>query len=95
MQPIERRIARQLVRAILAEGAAISVWEGEDFAIQGSKDEAAIMQSLASTDSDRIIANKDGKQLGWFWLIYGNGEDLLSDMADNEWCSRVGCIDII
>jgi hypothetical protein len=92
----EREIAIKLIDAILAAGCAISVHEGEDWAIDENakpvikcKDRNRIGGSLASTDYDSLMAYRDGVLLGQFVLIYGNGEDLISDCTDNQFCNDI------
>lgn len=84
----ERAIASKLIEDMLSNGNTVSVWEGEDWAIYKSTDHAAIMEALASTDSDWIYVwsrNSEGKliRVGKVLLIYGNGNDLISDCSDN------------
>jgi hypothetical protein len=83
--PVEVAIASRLIDAILAEGYRVSVWEGEDHAIENSTDKAAIMAALASTCMDWInVHDEKGHRVGAILLVYGNGEDLISDHIDNE-----------
>jgi hypothetical protein len=80
----ERRIATALVRRILQGGHSISVWDGEATTLRDSRDVALIFDSMASTDSDQLTVRRaDGERLGAIALIYGNGEDLISDWSWN------------
>lgn len=83
----ERAIASKLIEDMLSNGNTVSVWEGEDWAIYKSTDYTAIMEALASTDSDWIYAyarvGNNVKRIGAVLLIYGNGNDLISDCSDN------------
>lgn len=85
-QDIEREIAERLIDKVLADGHVVSVHEGEDWAIRESMDRDAILASMASTDADKVYIWKDGERKGWFWLIYGNGNDLISDFVSNTYC---------
>lgn len=90
--PGEARHAAALIDALLAKGCMLSVHEGEDWAIQHSTDRAAILEALASTDEDRVIARStDGtERLGSFYLVYGNAPDeLIADHTDNEFCNAI------
>jgi hypothetical protein len=78
--PAEARIAKKVVDCLLAAYPKVAVWEGEDWALKGSADKAAIMLALASTDSDRLLVNHEGKR-AMVWLIWGNGCDLISDYS--------------
>lgn len=80
----EQTIARQLVKAGLDEGLAISVHDGESYALKRSNSQAAIEAAMASTDEDRLYFWRGDNCVGWIWLIYGNGEDLISDYTDNQ-----------
>lgn len=85
MNDVEKKIARKLVKIILAKGYEICVHEGEDWAIRKSAEVNKIMAALASTGEDTIIVRTvDGRRLGSIMLIWGNGEDLISDNTDNE-----------
>lgn len=93
---IEKRYASKLVKAILDEGLTVSVWESEAWAtddkgipVQRSTMYTRITQSLASTDSDYLYIFDGCKRAGWFYLVYGNGEDLISDYSDNDLCNRI------
>lgn len=80
MDATEKRIARQVVTRLLDNGYSISVWEGEDFAILKSNSIERIMKALASTDSDVLRAyDADDNPMGSVLLVWGNGEDLISD----------------
>lgn len=81
----EQRIASKLITDVLAAGHSISVHDGEAFALEHSRDASAIKQAMASSDHDTLVVrDTDGQQLGWVLLIYGNGEDLVSDHRDTD-----------
>lgn len=92
--PVEAAIALRLVDAALTEGLLVSVWDSEDYALQQSGDREEIMAALYSTGSDQLIYHRPGDtdRVGWHLLIYGNGEDLISDYVDNELCDRLAKI---
>ncbi len=86
----EYEIALRLIDAGLAEGLVISVWEGEDHAIQNSTDRATLMGALASTDSDWVnFHDTGGDRVAAVLLIYGNGEDLISDYTVTDMSEKL------
>ena len=88
--PVERQIAEKIINDVLAAGAAISVNDGEVTTLARSRDKAAILAAMGTTDEDVIyIFPADGGPSGWVRLIYGNGADLISD-AYNADCFLAG-----
>ena len=81
---IENVIAKTLVAKALERGWLVTVHDGEEVALRRSNDAAAIWGAMRSTDEDNLIFfAQDGEtRLGWVWLIWGNGEDLISDYTD-------------
>lgn len=79
-QPIERKITRQLLAAIFAvPGRSVKVFDGEERTPLIEK-ESEVYQHLATTGSDWILIwDETGKYIGGIWLVWGNGEDLISD----------------
>lgn len=78
---VEARIAWAVVDSALAADCSVSVWEGGDWALRSSRDLAAIVAALGSTDSDVLHLRRCGKRVGTITLIYGNGVDLISDCS--------------
>jgi hypothetical protein len=80
----EGKIANALVKAALASGYVVSVYDGEEWALKFSANRAEIMDAMFSTDGD-VIAISAGpagerKRIGTVTLIYGNsGYDVISD----------------
>lgn len=78
----EQTIASRLARKIAARGYLTSVWEGEAYAIKFESDPAKVIRELGSTDMDRLVIRDSNKQrIGTILLIWGNGEDLISDYS--------------
>jgi len=80
----EARAARKLVRAILAQGWAVSVCDGEEWTVKKSRDRMTILSALASTSDDTLrVYDAEGLlRLGFAWLIWGNdpeGRELIAD----------------
>jgi hypothetical protein len=83
--PIEAKIARKVVTLALAKGYMISVYDGKAMALMQSTSRNAILDAMASTDEDHLFfRNAAGDRVGHMLLIYGNGEDLISDYTDND-----------
>ncbi len=99
----ERAICFKLIEHLVTNlGFYVSVFEGEDWAIEFSDDPHEILSEMASTDFDRVEVYriKENRPVGSsvrddyifrgsFFLIFGNGRDLISDHSDNEFCNQV------
>jgi len=82
--PNERAIAQRIVDFVLAQECTMSVYDGEEMVVKKSSDRQAILDALATTESDIIhFHNAAGSRLGWVHLVWGNDCDLISDSADN------------
>lgn len=78
----ERRITRQLLAAIFSEpGRCVTVHDGQDTTGMILR-ENQVYPHLASTGSDWLTVYEGGERIGAIWLIWGNGEDLISDYSD-------------
>jgi hypothetical protein len=80
---VEKRIAEQCARDLIAAGFTVVVDDGEEW----SKPFATakeIVEAMFSTDEDFLIPYKDGKKQGWVRFIYGNdGPDVINDYTVN------------
>jgi hydroxyethylthiazole kinase-like sugar kinase family protein len=89
----EARTARKLVRAILATGCAVSLYDGEEWTVRKSTSERALIDALCTTGEDQLQAvDASNNRLGSFWLIYGNADDgseLIADHSDNDFCTAM------
>jgi hypothetical protein len=84
MQDIEQTITKRIIAKALAAGYVVSVNDGEEWVINKSSDEPAIVAALFSTDMDVLRFHRpSGERIGSVCLIYGNGEDAVSDHTDN------------
>lgn len=80
---IERAIARRLIGQMLAAGLVVSVNDGEETTVVKSRDERGILAALATTGEDIVTGHDSaGRRIGFFLLIWGNDEDLISDYTD-------------
>jgi hypothetical protein len=89
---IERAVIRKLVQDVLGAGAAytISVFDGEEWALKRSRDEAAIMDAIMATDMDELRVREGDRIVGRVSLVYGNdGHDVIADHTDNEEIRRL------
>jgi hypothetical protein len=82
---IEKRIARRVVRALLAAGYDITVNNGGDEdEIPYSASFKQITEAMFATDDERLYLRRDGRNQGWVWLVYGNdGYDVICDYTTN------------
>lgn len=86
---IERQIATALIKDILAQGCKIELFaEGESICNPTSQ-ENLLLTEMACCDMMELVVTQDGERKGWFMLIWGNGEDILSDFTDNAFCEAI------
>jgi len=78
---VEGMIADFLVTKALTEGFWISVFDGEEDALDKSQDKAAILNAMFSTDEDELtLYHPNGDRFGAIKFIYGNsGYDVIAD----------------
>ena len=76
--PAERRITTSLIKAALDDGYSVHVHDGEELVLSHSRNLQDILDVLASTDHD-VVTFWRAKNIGSLVLIWGNGEDLISD----------------
>ena len=78
----EQKIARRVIKDLLAFGLLIDVYDGEEITLKRSKDPVAILDAMMTSDDDRLFARKKGWGESFVWFIYGNGNegfDVISD----------------
>lgn len=86
----ERGIVTRLLRAALANGYTVSVYDGEEWTLRNSKRIVQIMAALATTGEDVLqFRDSEGFSIGKVWLIWGNDEDLISDHSDSDTISSL------
>lgn len=86
----ERKICFKLVDVLLAEGCTITHHNGEYAEVERSTDKAAIRAAFFATDMEELAAFKDGSQVGWWSLVYGNdGWDVISDYSANPFAEAI------
>ncbi|WP_262222480.1 hypothetical protein [Stenotrophomonas maltophilia] len=100
---IERAVIRKAVSDLIAEGYAIQVHNGEELAVNGTRDAATVMAAIMQTDEDRLyLLNVEGPayapkmtRAGWVHLVYGNdGWDVVSDYTTNLGNALTGAGDL-
>jgi hypothetical protein len=70
---LEMEVVTQVIDSALHEGWSISVFDGEGWTVERSRDRAAIIAALRTTDEDQLqFHNEQGEHRGWVRLIYGN-----------------------
>jgi len=89
--PIERLIAHDLVNAIVGNDYSISIWDGEEYAIEYSTDIEKILGAMSHTGEDRLQIydaamvfprDRETAYEGFVYLVYGNEpEYLIADYA--------------
>ena len=84
-QEIERRIYSRIVKDAIASGFNVSVFDGEEFALEHSSKYAEIMAAGFSTDEDALVIYNGDQRLGFVSFIYGNyGWDVIHDYTAND-----------
>lgn len=83
---IEKLIAREVIKTLLAAGKTLSVFDGEEVTLKRSTDQTAIEAAMFTTDEDYLLI--DGPSMsqnkGWVRFIYGNdGWDVINDYSTN------------
>ncbi len=63
----------------------MSVHDGEEWTVKGSRKFNEICDALATTDSDILrFRAADDKSVGFVEMVWGNAEDVISDCGDND-----------
>jgi len=82
---IEKAIYARIVQDALIMGYRISVFDGEEYALELSSDYFDIIDAGFSTDEDTLVFFLDDKRAGFVYLVYGNtGWDLISDYTATQ-----------
>lgn len=82
---IEKAIYARIVQDALIMGYKVSVFNGEEYALELSSDYFDIIEAGSSTDEDTLVFYLDDKRSGFVYLVYGNtGWDLISDCTATQ-----------
>ena len=78
---------KALVRYALANDCTLSVWDGEEWSTEKSKDYQAIIQDIEGVEEAQIrIRNQDGYVVAWALIIPGlDPDETIADCSVNEW----------
>lgn len=81
----ERAIINGVITRAFKAGLSISVYDGEEWALNRSQDRAAIQRETAATDETVYMLREvvSDLRIGKVWFVHGNGEDVLSDYSWN------------
>ncbi len=86
----ELQVVNFFISHLLRQGYHISVNDGVEFVVSMSRNKKDILAAMYSTGEDYITPYKDGKRIGFFWLIYGNNPDeVIADYSANETCDAI------
>lgn len=80
---IEIFIAMKVAIALIDAGYKLGVNDGEETTVKNSTNLKEIQNALFTTDEDYLLVYKDGKKIGWVFLIWGNVEHVVSDYTVN------------
>lgn len=89
MLPNDEKSLKQLIAAAVKAGYLVSVWDGEEWAVMRSTDEAAIFDAASGVDEAKLNLWKRSevgwaKKAGAMLLVYGNDEEtVVADHTDN------------
>lgn len=89
---MERHIIRHFVKSLLARDGApytISIYDGEEWPVTGSRDVAAIMADIGACDEEWLVVRQKtpeaNRNVGKLYLVYGNdGWDVIADCSATD-----------
>lgn len=91
----EKKIVLSILSYALAKGLSVSVNDGEEDTLDYSTDINEIFEALDTTGDDYIFFHDaDKKSLGYYWFIYGNGNDGIDIITDSSVTSLINEIDL-
>lgn len=82
LSDIERKIIEPIIDRTLKAGLVISVYDGEEYALNFSTDKAEILKVTGATDETTYWFCDGVTYLGHVHLVHGNDEDVVSDCTD-------------
>ena len=82
---MEKRIVNNLIKKIVEAGYAVNIDNGGDCYELSNATTClkTIRKEIGATGHDNLILFKDGVEHGFVTLVYGNGEDVISDYSIN------------
>lgn len=84
---------KTLVRNVLAKGASISVWDGEEWQVKRSVSYKQIIEAIESVEEAQIrIRNGEGSEIGWALIIpfAVDNDETVADYSDNAFMHSLG-----
>lgn len=95
--PGEKAVATTLVKAILANGMDLSVYDGEETTVARSTDADEVLEALCTADADSLIGRNIGETgiKVVFFLVWGNelsGECLIADHSDTQFATDLASL---
>lgn len=81
---IERKIITKLMKEAINKGYTVSVYDGEEYAVEKSTDIELLKKEIMATDMDSIeIYANNGSMFGTVLAVYGNdGYDVMADSTN-------------
>jgi hypothetical protein len=84
MPRAEKSIIERLLEDVASAGFAVSVHDGVEVVLKKCTDMKTVFEAMYSTGADTLtFFDQSGAGVGWVWLIWGNGQDVISDYSDN------------
>jgi hypothetical protein len=77
----EKRIAKAVVCRLINLGYELAIDDGEEIVTPITQDTKTLYDAMNSTEMDRVHAYVGGQHKGSALLVWGNGEDVLSDYS--------------
>jgi hypothetical protein len=78
----EKKIVRKTARALLLAGYDLGVFDGEQMTVPRTRSIETVMGALGTTEMDTLrVLEPAGDRIASVLLIWGNGEDVISDIA--------------
>jgi hypothetical protein len=82
---IERKIITKLMKEAIKQGYSVSVFDGEEYAVEQSTDIELLKKEIMATDTDSIeLYHANGTMFGSVLAVYGNdGYDVMADSSNS------------
>jgi hypothetical protein len=79
------KYVNRLIHLALSQDMTLSVWDGEEWTVEGSRSAKEVREALASTDMDNLFVRASEGRYASFLLVWGLEEDeTIADYTDNE-----------
>lgn len=85
---MEARVIRRLLRYLLQDGHAVSLFDSEEWSVKKSTDFTELADWIHATD-EQILRWRDpaGELIGGFHIVYGNSAaEVIADHSANDRC---------